>query len=284
MSSLYLINVILMIVMPIVLGWLIRKRLAVGWRLFFIGGATFILVQIVHIPFNYVVFSAAAEWLATLSGSTRLLVTAIFAGLSAGIFEESGRYIVYRSWASDARTWAKGVMLGAGHGGAEAIILGFLACINIIFFIGYREGYFSSFVANAEETQLRELVDALFTVPWYRPLFGALERLSALSIQIALSVLVLQVFTRSNILWLFVAIAWHAVIDTLAVYSAAIWDVEVSELIVGLFALLAILIIFLLRTREADEPPIEPIPQAGPSGRLEMEVTNDMLDDSRYMS
>ena len=175
-------------------------------------------------------------------------------------------------------------MLGAGHGGAEAIILGLLAGINIIFFIGYREGYYSSLVADVEERQLRELIDALFTVPWYRPLFGALERLSAMCIQIALSVLVLRVFTRGNILWLFVAIGWHTVIDALAVYSVATWGVEISELIVGLFALLAILIIFLLRTREPEEPHTEPIPQAGPSGRTEIEVANDMLDDSRYMS
>jgi len=72
LSAIYLINVILMITMPLALGWFIKKRLAVGWRLFFIGAATFILEQIVHIPFNYVAFSTAADWLESLSASARL--------------------------------------------------------------------------------------------------------------------------------------------------------------------------------------------------------------------
>ena len=278
-----MLNVILMITMPLALGWLIRKRVAVGWRLFFIGAATFILVQIVHIPFNYIVFSAATEWLDSLSASVRLWTTAIFLGLSAGIFEEGGRYIVYRNWARDARTWSKGVMLGAGHGGAEAIILGLLAAINILFFIGYRAGYFSALIPAGEEGQLRDLIDALFTVPWYRTLFGALERLSAMCLQIALSVLVLQVFTRGNILWLFVAIGWHALVDAVAVYSLVTLGPEITELIVGIFAIGAILIIFLLRTPDPQVLLPEPLPETGPAKPIEIEVTEAMLDDSRYM-
>jgi uncharacterized membrane protein YhfC len=284
LGALWLLNVILMITMPLALGWLIKKRLAVSWRLFFIGAATFILVQIAHIPFNYVAFSMAADWLGGLSDSARLWAIAIFAGLSAGVFEEGGRYIVYRNWARDARTWSKGVMLGAGHGGAEAIIFGLLAGINVLFFLGYRAGYFSALVPTGEEAQLRDVIDALFAVPWYRALFGAFERLSAMSIQIALSLLVLQVFTRGNILWLFVAIGWHALIDALAVYSLATLGAEITELIVGLFAIIAILIVFLLKTPDPVEQAPEPLPEAGPATAIEIEVTNDMIDDSRYMS
>jgi uncharacterized membrane protein YhfC len=226
----------------------------------------------------------AADWLKSLSASDRLWATAIFAGLSAGVFEESGRYIVYRNWARDARTWSKGVMLGAGHGGAEAIILGLLAGINVLFILGFRAGYFSALVPAGEQAQLLDLIDALFTVPWYRALFGALERLSAMCIQIALSLLVLQVFTRGNILWLLVAIGWHALIDVLAVYSLVTWGSEITEIIIGIFAIIAILIIVLLKTPDPVERLSEPLPEAGPAGAIEIEVTSDMIDDSRYMS
>jgi uncharacterized membrane protein YhfC len=175
-------------------------------------------------------------------------------------------------------------MLGAGHGGAEAIILGLLAGINVLFILGYRAGYFSALVPAGEQTQLLDLIDALFTVPWYRALFGALERLSAMCIQIALSLLVLQVYTRGNILWLLVAIGWHALIDVLAVYSLATWGAEITEIIVGLFAIIAILIIVLLKTSDPVERLSEPLPEAGPAKAIEIEVTSDMIDDSRYMS
>jgi uncharacterized membrane protein YhfC len=111
-----------------------------------------------------------------------------------------------------------------------------------------------------------------------------LERLSAICIQIALSVLVLQVFTRGNILWLFVATGWYALINALAVYSLATWEAEITELVVGLFAIIAILIVFLLKTPDPVEQLPEPLPEAGPATAIEIEVTNDMIDDSRYMS
>jgi uncharacterized membrane protein YhfC len=71
-----------------------------------------------------------------------LLIIAGFLGLSAGFFEESARYVVYRWWARDARTWSQGLMLGAGHGGIESILLGFLLAINVAALAGVRAGRF----------------------------------------------------------------------------------------------------------------------------------------------
>lgn len=283
-SGLLLLNVLLMLTMPLALGWLINKRLGVGWRLFFIGGATFVIVQLAHIPFNYVVLSTAASWLDNLSASTRILITAVFAGLSAAVFEEGGRYVSYRYWARDARTWSKGVMMGAGHGGVEAIILGLLAGINIVFFIGYRAGFFQNIVDAGAQVLISETVDALFTLPWYQMLFGALERFSAICIQIALSVIVLQVFTRSNILWLFLAIAWHALVDAVAVWSIASWGSVITELIILTFALFSIVFIFRLRTPEPEEPEPDPLPEIGGVKQLELEATTEKIKDSRFLS
>ena len=64
----------------------------------------------------------------------------------------------------------------------------------------------------------------------------------------------------------------------------AIWGAGIAEFILGIFAIGAILIIFILRTPDPEELLPEPLPQAGPAKPLEIEVTSDMLDDSRYMS
>ena len=49
------INYGLMILIPIIVALFIRRRTAAPWRLWFIGAATFIASQVLHIPFNFVV-------------------------------------------------------------------------------------------------------------------------------------------------------------------------------------------------------------------------------------
>lgn len=50
-------NALLMIALPVALGIFLTRRFHLGWRLFFIGAATFILSQVGHIPFNLLVGS-----------------------------------------------------------------------------------------------------------------------------------------------------------------------------------------------------------------------------------
>ncbi|MGD2079052.1 MAG: YhfC family glutamic-type intramembrane protease, partial [Chloroflexota bacterium] len=145
--------------MPLFLGWFIARRRSVSWRLFAIGAATFILAQIVHIPFNYWVLN---QWLAELSFSsqwTQLIVTAVFLGLSAGFFEEGTRYLAYRFWAKDARTWGSGLMMGAGHGGVESILLGIVGALNITILVGYGSGYFQDLIPSEQAPQVEQALE-----------------------------------------------------------------------------------------------------------------------------
>ncbi len=60
----------LMILMPIALGLIIAKRRGIRWGLFAIGGATFILSQIAHIPFNWLMFNSLSDDLEVLEVTT----------------------------------------------------------------------------------------------------------------------------------------------------------------------------------------------------------------------
>src|SRR5512135_992985 len=129
----HLLNAILMIAMPIGLAIYLTRRFKLGWRLWWIGAAVFVLSQAAHIPFNGLVnpiFNKAA--VLALPVNTQKWLQAIFLGLSAGLFEELFRYGMFRWWAKDARSWRKGVLTGAGHGGVEAIIFGALALYAFI--------------------------------------------------------------------------------------------------------------------------------------------------------
>lgn len=285
----HLLNGLLMVTIPVILGIFLSRRFNLGWRLWWIGGATFILSQVGHIPFNILVgqlFNTGV--LPAPPQQYALLFQSVFLGLSAGFWEEGARYAAYRWWAKDARFWSRGLMMGAGHGGIEAIVLGILVLITYYAMIAIRNMDLSTLVP-AEQLELAQFqVTAYWSAAWYATLLGALERAFSVTVQLALSILVLQVFTRSRLFWLWIAIGWHALVDAVAVYSAAILGMYVTELIIAVFALASLAFIFMLRQPEPElsvEP--EPIPVQAPDstvllGQVSPIVTDDKLSESRF--
>jgi uncharacterized membrane protein YhfC len=124
-------------------------------------------------------------------------------------------------------------------------------------------------------------VNAFFSTPLGMIPLGALERLFSLTAHLAMSLLVMQVFTRKNIAWLFAAIGWHTLLNAVAVFASVTWNPYVTEALIGVIALASLGIIFWLRTPqpEAEEPEPLPPPQIGPR---EGEVSADALERSRY--
>jgi len=285
----HLLNGLLMVAIPVLLGIFLSRRFNLGWRLWWIGGATFILSQVGHIPFNILVgqlFNTGV--LPAPPQQYTLLFQSIFLGLSAGFWEEGARYAAYRWWAKDARSWSRGLMMGAGHGGIEAIVLGILVLVTYIAMIAIRNMDLSSLVPPEQLALAQTQVSAYWSAAWYDTLLGALERSFSVTVQLALSILVLQVFTRRRLYWLWIAIGWHTLVDAVAVYSAATLGIYVTELIIAVFALASLAFIFLLRQPEPEqrvEP--EPVPIQAPdstilSGQVFPTVTDENLDESRF--
>ncbi|MCA9938797.1 MAG: YhfC family intramembrane metalloprotease, partial [Anaerolineales bacterium] len=118
-----LLNALIMMALPFVLGHFLSQRLRFDWGLFGVGAITFILSQVGHIPFNQFVFARVPAL------SANLILLALFGGLSAGVFEEVARYLMYRFWVRDARDGPSALILGLGHGGIESFLLGLLVGI-----------------------------------------------------------------------------------------------------------------------------------------------------------
>ncbi len=246
------------------------------------------LSQIGHIPFNLWILDPLLEHNLQLwvPAGWRLPATALALGLSAGVFEEVARYAMYRWWRRDARSWSKGLLLGAGHGGIEAIILGALVLLTFINMVAVKDMDLSTLV-TAEELELAQRqVEYYWSAPWYTSMLGAVERAFTIPFHIAASVLVLQVFTRKQSRWLWLAIGWHAFIDAIAVYAINTWGAYITEAIIGGSALLNIGIILVLRQPDPEPTEIETaVPLPGPisfSDLGEIEETPEMLEDTRY--
>lgn len=280
---LYTLNFSIMLVAPVLLGRAIARRRQVGWGLFGIGAVTFVASQVGHIPFNWLVLERFSLVTVRPDEPSSLILLSTFLGLSAGVFEEVARYLAYRYWATEARSWGQGLMVGAGHGGLEAILLGAITAINTIFLFAFRAGHPLIEIPADLQLVVNEQVAAAFTLPWYVTVLGGVERLLALCFHLAASLLVLQGFVSGRRwLWLGAAVLWHALVDGLAVYVSQVSTVYLAEGVVGVFAALSLLLVFWLRRPEPQEPDWPPLALVGPAAPLELVVTEDQLERSKY--
>jgi len=279
----HLLNGLLMIAMPVGLAIYLTNRWKLGGRIWWIGAATFICSQVGHIPFNWVLGkllnqTGMLDW----SPTAQLIFNAIFLGLSAGIFEEGARYLVMRWWAKETRSWRKGVMFGAGHGGAEAIILGAITLYAFFQLAALRNADLSKYFPVGQLTLAQHQVQAYWSMTWYVAMLGALERFFTIPCQIAMAVMVMQVLTRKSIVWLFAAIGYHALIDGVAVIGQKYLPAFSLEGIVGIFAIISIAIFFLLRQPE----PNEAIPPSTPAAVIfipePVQESSENLEKTRY--
>jgi uncharacterized membrane protein YhfC len=289
---LYPLNTLLMIGMPIALAIWLSKKTRAPWMLFGVGAVTFIGSQLVHLPLNWgltALFKALQpnpqpQW-------WHLPFNAIVLGLTAGLCEETARYVGYRWLAKRARYWRDALMLGAGHGGTEAILLGGYVALTFVNMVVLRQmdwatvGLTGDALAKAQRD-----VATFWSVPAYLVPLGAVERLFSLTVHVSLSVMVLQVFTRRNWGWLAAAIGYHFLTDAVAVFGAqSHWLPQVIEVVIGMFALVSLAIILSLRPKDEPLAPSEPEPVlisgAPQTPRLasnrEADI-NRQLDESKY--
>jgi uncharacterized membrane protein YhfC len=125
---------------------------------------------------------------------------AIYGALAAGIFEETGRLIAFKFFFKGTREWKHGIAYGLGHGGVEVVVIGCLLALtqinNVALSLMINNGTFSSVqktVAHIPEqaAALNHAREQLINLPPWMFYLGGIERVDALFIQLALSVLVL---------------------------------------------------------------------------------------------
>ncbi|HLH62723.1 MAG TPA: YhfC family glutamic-type intramembrane protease [Ktedonobacteraceae bacterium] len=243
------------IIYPFALALIAHRRLKVSWKYFAFGLLIFLIFQVLtRVPAVTILGRVLAP---KLNSSTAFLYTwlAILA-LSAGLFEEIGRYLGYRWFmGKEEKTWSKAVMYGLGHGGLESMLLvGGLSWLTLVNVVVLSSINLNSLPA-ATHAQVVQQINAINAEPVWLPLLSAWERLWAIPVQVALSVIVLQVFRRESILWLVLAILAHAVFDFITVAlvqvlgSSKISTNLIVELIIALVGLGAIWVLWALRDR-----------------------------------
>lgn len=134
---------------------------------------------------------------------------AAYGCLAAGLFEETGRLVglTYLCKKRDA-SLGTGLAYGVGHGGIEAIVLvGLSAISNLTVMLQYQSGAMSTAMQSVG-AQLAAMPPEVF---WW----GGIERVIAIALHIALSMLIWMVVTKRVPFWFYpIAILLHALVNT----------------------------------------------------------------------
>lgn len=227
------------IAIPVAL-YIILRRKGANHLPFWTGAGTFVLFALVLEQIAYCFFMKTALW-TTITAD--IFLYGIVGGLFAGVFEETGRFLAFKTVLRKKRgNDHNALMYGAGHGGVESVILlsaGMV--INILFSLQFNAGLNSPFGGLNEAQQLLNL-------PFWMFLVGAVERIAAVVIHVSLSVLVWFAAKNGKRFWLFpLAIFLHLLVDAVAVILSRtgvnVWIIEGVVYVLAIaFALLAVVI------------------------------------------
>jgi uncharacterized membrane protein YhfC len=214
------ISAIISIGLPIVLFVIFYKKFNAKILPMIIGIAGFVLfVLVLERSVHLIVFEKFAL-------AEKPLIYILYGIFMAGIFEETARFVSFQITKKKYGGIGTGLAYGIGHGGIESIVIVGLAMVNtIIFSININAGNIETITGKFHgETleQIRAQINTLLATPAYSFLFGGIERIFAIAIQLSLSVIVFYSVHGKNKLWLYpFAILLHAILDIPAVAMQA---------------------------------------------------------------
>lgn len=229
------ISALIGIAIPVGLFLVFRKKYKADVLPFFIGCAVFIVFALLMEGFIHHLIFTTGTGKAMMNN---IWVYGIYAGLMAGLFEETGRYTAFITVLKRKRgNNQNALMYGAGHGGFEAAyILGVSMISNIVMSVTLNAGMPGNLTAGVTDPAALQRLNATFAaLAGAAPtdfLIGSVERFAAVALHISLSVLVW--FAAKNggrYFWLYpLALMLHAFMDTTAVtlshYTSNIWIIE----------------------------------------------------------
>jgi uncharacterized membrane protein YhfC len=232
---------IITLVLPVALAIYLYKRFQISLRALLVGALVFFVFQMtLRLPF--LSWLAQMEWYKNwVLGQSWVhqLYLSIFLGVSAGVFEEIGRFLGYKYLLRNELEWKNGLAFGTGHGGIESILLVGMTMINNIMLSQLiNAGKFESQIGSKLPAGVAQNIkETLINTPSWLFLMGGLERILAIIIQIGFSLLVLKGVMTKRYRYLIYAVLLHAVVDIPAgLYQMKVINVGAAEFITSIFA------------------------------------------------
>lgn len=241
-------NMILSLLIPLGAIIFFRKREKISMKPVFIGMLIFfVFSQILEKMLHFIVIGN------NLISSAMLF--SIYGAFAAGIFEEVGRFVAFKTVLKKNREWKDGIAYGLGHGGIEFILIGALGAIqSLIYLFMINNGTFDTLLtSNLQDSQLEQvnqLKDQLINLNAGSIGIGIAERIMSFGIQIALTMVVFYGIKYRKNIFLLIAVLLHALVD----FPAALYQTKIITnvyLVEGFIAVLFVIaIIFLIKSKK----------------------------------
>lgn len=205
MKTAILLTTIFAFVFPICLMIIYKKKTNVPFICFVVGALCFfifvnVLESLVHFYFLSINEST------TIFINSSFVIFALYAGLMAGIFEETGRLFAFKVFLKKYNDKKVSIAYGIGHGGMECILtLGITYLMYAVFL------FLGSTGDVATDEMIVQIINGLdiSVIP-----YAILERIIALIIHISLSIIMFKACKNSKYFYLYpVSIVLHAFVD-----------------------------------------------------------------------
>lgn len=181
-----------------------------------------------------------------INGNVVLYV--IYAATVAALFEETGRYLAFRFVLTKHPNKETAVTYGIGHGGIECILV--LGVTYIQYYAygqlinnGSMDKMLSAYKDSSQSVDaLNQLITNIKGVTQMTCYMADLERISAMMVQVALSILVFQaVYVAGKKYMYWVAVALHFLMDVpAALYQKGVLKLLPTEIILFVYAALVL--------------------------------------------
>lgn len=232
------VSLIVSVGLPIALCIIVCKKTKARISSFFIGAATFVLfAMILESLMHQVVLGATGN---AISGNIWLY--ALYGGLAAGIFEETGRYLAMKLCMKKTLDKPNAILYGVGHGGIEAILLVGLTYVNnLVIAVMINSGQAPMLLAayGSNDTlyqQVQAQLMAIATAPFWQFYMAGVERISAIIAHICLSYLVYLAVKERKVWYYLLAILLHFLMDAMAVVTAKYLPTILVEIFLLLYS------------------------------------------------
>lgn len=231
---------LLMIIIPVVLViiWKIKTKESIIPLI--VGAVTWLLFAIIlKLASAYLLLYADNPAAKTISGN--VWYTSILAGVLAGVFEETGRFLAYKFVLKQYTHRRSSITYGIGHGGFESVYVGFQIFMFAAMGIMINNGMGDMLINGADEAQLAVAVGQLqqqsqLTIG--ECLLGVFERIPAIVAHISFSIFVFAAVREKKYFYLYpLAIVLHALVDfSTGFYTSGLVSAPALELIMAVYA------------------------------------------------
>lgn len=229
---------VLAVLIPVIAIIVFRRKNRDSWLpSMLIGAATFIVFAMILEQILHAVMLPIVK--------DNVIAYCVYGALAAGIFEETGRFVAYKTLMGKHYSTKNAVLMGLGHGGCEAIMLLGITLITYLILalaanlMGIDKLLEQTAGGNPDVMQTAKAqLDSIREYNFASMAMGLFERVIAMIFHVCMSVFVYKAVTKKGMLWLFpTAVVLHALLD----FPAVLYQVNV---ITSVFVVYAVMTVF----------------------------------------